>query len=130
MEILTRPTMKIIKTPEAHSAALAELEKIMIKNPVPGSSAADRLELLALLVEDYEKKHFPIPAPSPVEAILFRMEQEGLNRSDLVPFIGPKSKVSEVLGKKRPLSLTMIRKLHRGLGIPAEILLAESPAHA
>jgi HTH-type transcriptional regulator/antitoxin HigA len=118
--------MKIIKTAEAHHAALAELEKLMRKNPAPGSAAADRLELLALLVEDYEKKHFPIPSPDPVEAILFRMEQDGLTRADLVPFIGPKSKVSEVLGKKRPLSLSMIRKLHRGLGIPAEILLAEA----
>ncbi len=84
---------------------------------------ADRLELLALLVRDYEDKHYPIDMPDPVEAITFRMEQMGLTRKDLERYIGSRSKVSEVLSGKRRLSLSMIRALHEGLGIPAEVLL-------
>ena len=81
------------------------------------------IDLLATLVEVYEEKHFPMESPDPVEAILFRMEQQALKQRDLVPYIGSKSKVSEVLSRKRPLSLNMIRALSEGLGIPAEILV-------
>ena len=86
----------------------------------------DELELFASLVESYEKVHFPISLPNPVDAILFAMEQQGLNRKDLIPLLGSQSKVSEVLNRKRSLSLSMIRMLHERLGIPAEILLQDT----
>jgi HTH-type transcriptional regulator / antitoxin HigA len=110
--------IRILKNEADYEAALAEIEKIMV-NPRPD---ADRLELLALLVSDYEDKYYPIDMPDPVEAITFRMEQMGLTRKDLERYIGSRSKVSEVLSGNRRLSLSMIRALHEGLGIPAEVL--------
>lgn len=117
--------MKLIKTTADHGKALARLEALMHLDPAPGTVDAEELELLAFLVESYEKAHFPILPPDPVEAIRFRMEQQGLSRVDMEPFIGSKSKVSEVLSGTRPLSLTMIRKLNQGLGIPADVLLRQ-----
>ena len=114
---------KILKTEEEYEAALVQLHKHM--HAKPGTAKADRLELWAKLVEDYENVHYPIEAPDPVDAILFRMEQANLKPKDLEPYLGSKSKISEVLSRKRSLTLSMIRKLHRGLGIPAEALLAE-----
>ena len=92
------------------------------------SPGGDELELWSLLVEKYEEEHFPIAAPDPIEAIRFRMDQGGLQPVDLQPFIRRKSKVSEVMNRKRPLSLSMIRALHRGLKIPAEVLVQELAA--
>jgi len=112
---------KIIKTDAEYQAALAHVETLM--DTAPGSKAETELELWSLLVEKYEEEHFPIAAPDPVSAIEFRMEQLGLKRSDLLRFIPNKSKVSEVLGRRRPLSLPMIRALHSGLQIPAAVLL-------
>ena len=114
---------KVLETPEDYEQALAYVETLM--DAEPGSPEEEELELFALLIEEYEEEHFPIPLPDPIEAIKFRMEQEGLTRKDLIPYIGSASKVSEVLNRKRPLSLNMIRKLHEGLGIPAEVLLQE-----
>ncbi len=114
---------KILKTDADYKAALMQLQKLM--HAKPGTPKANRLELWAKLIEDYENIHHPIEAPDPVEAILFRMEQENLKPKDLGPYLGSKSKISEVLSRKRTLTLSMIRKLHRGLGIPAEVLLAE-----
>jgi HTH-type transcriptional regulator/antitoxin HigA len=114
---------KVIKNEAEYEAALAHLATLM--DAEPGSPQEQDLELFALLIEQYEQEHYPIDPPDPVEAILFRMEQEGLTRRDLVAYIGSPSKVSEVLNRKRPLSLSMIRSLHRGLGIPAEILVRE-----
>jgi HTH-type transcriptional regulator / antitoxin HigA len=111
--------IRILKNEADYEAALAEIEKLMV-SPEPD---ADRLELLALLVRYYEDKHYPIDLPDPVEAITFRMEQMGLTRKDLERYIGSRSKVSEVLNGKRRLSLSMIKALHDGLGIPAEVLL-------
>ncbi len=91
----------------------------------PGTKAADELEILAVLIEHYEAKHFPVPASDPVEAIKFRMEQQGLTNKDLEPFIGSRGRVSEILNHKRPLSLAMIKRLHQGLQIPYECLLAD-----
>src|SRR6266576_7086378 len=96
-------------------------------DPAPGSPVADELEVLAHLVEDYEKKNHDIGLPSPLEAIRFRMEQQNLRPRDLVPYLGSASRVSEVLGGKRQLSVQMIRNLSQGLGIPAEVLLGEQP---
>jgi len=91
----------------------------------PKSPEHDELEVLATLVDAYEAEHHHIAPPDPIEAIQFRMEQLGLSRKDLEPYIGSRGRVSEVLGRKRAMSLSMIRKLHRGLGIPADVLLAE-----
>ncbi len=114
---------KVIKIEAEYEAALARVADLM--DAQPGSPDEQELELFALLVEQYEQAHFPIAPPDPVEAILFRMEQEGLTRKDLTAYIGSPSKVSEVLNRKRPLSLSMIRALHKGLGIPADILVQE-----
>ena len=111
---------KVIKTQEAYEAALAEIETLIDLNPQAGTPEAEQLELGSLLVEQYESEKFPIGLPDPVEAIEFRMEQQGLTPRDLIPYIGSRSKVSEILSRKRSLTLTMIRALHEGLGIPAE----------
>lgn len=98
----------------------------METDPAPGTPKGDRLDILATLVQAYEARHFPIGAPDPVEAIKFRMEHSGLTVKDLEPIIGRPNRVYEVLSRKRPLTLAMIRRLHRSLGIPAEVLIAES----
>ena len=117
---------KLIKTEEDHTSALARIEAIF--DAKAGTAAGDELELLVTLVELYEEKEFPIGLPDPVAAIQFRMAQQGLKRKDLIPYIGSAPRVSEVLAGKRPLSLTMIRNLVSGLGIPAEVLLQEPGA--
>jgi HTH-type transcriptional regulator / antitoxin HigA len=119
-------TPKVIKTEIDYDAALARIEEIFTSSP--STPEGDELELLTMLVEQYEEVNFPIDLPDPVTAIRFRMEQMGLKQKDLVPFIGSQSKVSEVLSGSRPLSLSMIRNLVRGLDIPAEVLLQESGA--
>lgn len=121
--------LKVIKTPDEHSAALSRLDALMDSDPAEGSQAADELELLAMLIEQYEATAFPVDMPSPIDAILFRMDQQGLKKKDLVPYIGSAPKVSDVLNGKRPLSLTMIRRLHEGLGIPAEVLIQDVERH-
>ena len=92
----------------------------------PATPEGDRLEVLLTLVEAYEAKHYPVAPPDPVDAILFRLEQEGLTRADLEDCIGPRGRVSEVLSRRRPLSIGMIRKLHARFKIPAEVLIAPS----
>lgn len=114
---------KVLKTEADYEAALAHLETLM--DATPGSPEEEELEVFALLIEAYEQQHYPIDLPDPIEAIKFRMEQQGLIQKDMVPYMGSQSKVSEVLNRKRPLSLTMIRALHAGLGISAEVLLQE-----
>lgn len=116
-------TAKLIKTRREYRAALHRVEEIM--DARPGTAEGDELELLAALIEIYEEKHAPVPPPDPIEAIRFRMEQECLRQQDLVPILGSRSRVSEVLNGKRSLTLTMIRRLHQQLGIPAEVLLGE-----
>jgi HTH-type transcriptional regulator / antitoxin HigA len=112
---------KVIKTESEYSAALARIEKLMdAKRDTP---QGDELELLSLLVHDYEENVFPIDKPDPLAAIRFRMEQQGLEPKDLVPLLGSRSRVSEVLSGRRNLSLKMIRNLVGRLGIPAEVLL-------
>lgn len=117
--------IKIIKTPEEHEQAMARVMLLMDADPQSNSQEADELDLLALLVENYEKEQFPIEAPGPLDAICFRMDQQGLKQKDLIPYIGSASKVSEVLNGTRNLSIKMIRKLTEGLGIPADILIRE-----
>ncbi|MBI5247875.1 MAG: helix-turn-helix domain-containing protein [Desulfomonile tiedjei] len=114
-----------IHTEEDYRAALARLENIW--DAEPSTPESDELDVLALLVEAYEEEHYPIDPPDPIDAIKFRMEQIGLTRRDLEQCIGSRARVSEVLSRKRRLSLDMIRKLNEKLGIPAEILIAEYP---
>lgn len=115
---------KVIKTERDYKTALTHIERLMAA-PAPDN---DELELWSLLVEKYEEDHFPIDTPDPIEAIRFRMEQAGLQPADLNPYLQSKSKVSEVMNRKRPLSLSMIRALHRGLKIPANVLVQETQA--
>jgi HTH-type transcriptional regulator/antitoxin HigA len=117
-------TIKVLKTDNEHALAMEQLLRLMDLNPESGSKEADELELLALVIEKYEDKIFPIENPDPIEAIKFRMEQEGLTPRDLIPYIGSLPKVSEVLNRKRNLSLNMIRGLSKRLGISADVLVA------
>ncbi len=117
--------IKPIKTKADHRAALKEIESLMMARL--GTPEGDRLDVLVTLVEAYEKKHYPMGLPDAVEAIKFRMEQSGLGPKDLVPMIGQINRVYEVLNRKRPLTLQMIRRLHEGLGVPAEALIKTSP---
>ncbi|HEX7343010.1 MAG TPA: ImmA/IrrE family metallo-endopeptidase [bacterium] len=115
--------LKVIKTEGDYQASLQELERLFADPPPKESADFHRLEVLSLLVENYEKAHYHFDLPDPIDAIAFVMEQRGLSRADLEKYIGPRSKVSEILAGKRPLSKRMMRALHEGLGIPAEILL-------
>jgi len=110
-----------IRSEADYDVALAEIEDLL--DAPEGSPAAERLELLSILVEAYEEVHHPIDPPDPVDAIRFRMEEAGLTRRDIEPLIGSRARVSEVLNRRRPLTLPMIRRLSRGLGIPAELLI-------
>lgn len=117
-----------IHTEADYKATLREISTLMDADPDPGTPEGDRLDILATLVQAYEAKHVPISAPDPVEAIKFRMEQSGLSVKDLEPIIGKSNRVYEILNRKRPLTLPMIRRLHQRLGIPAEVLIAETVA--
>jgi len=113
--------IKPIKTESDYQSALKEIESLFASTP--NTPDGDRLEVWTTLVESYEDEHFPIPEPDPVEAIRYYMESRGLAPKDLKPYIGDVVRVRQVLNRKRPLSMTMIRKLHTGLGIPAEVLI-------
>lgn len=119
--------LKVIKNDQEHQEALSALIALMDADPQAGSNEENQLEVLALLIEKYEEEHYPVALPDPVDAIRFRMEQQGLTQKDLIPYMGSAARVSEVLNRKRSLSLSMMRKLHDGLGIPAQVLL-QSPA--
>jgi len=112
-----------IRTVEDNQAALARIEELW--DAEPNTPEGDELEVLATLVSAFEEEHYPIEAPDPIEAIKFRMEQQGLKDKDLVPFLGQRSRVTEVMSRKRGLSITMIRKLHTGLRIPVDCLVKE-----
>jgi len=118
--------LRVIKNKSGHKRALRRLRALMDLNPGPGASEIHELEVLALLINDYEEKAFPISRPSPIEAIKFRMEQARLKRADLIPLLGSAGKVSEVLSGKRPLSKRMMLALHEGLGIPLEALFSRT----
>jgi HTH-type transcriptional regulator / antitoxin HigA len=110
-----------IRTKRDYLAALKEAESLW--NSASGSAESDRLEVLTLLIQAYESKHFPIPDPDPIELLLHVMEARTLTRKDLEPFIGSRARVAEVLNRVRPLTLEMIRRLSEGLNIPAEVLV-------
>jgi len=116
---------KVIKNEKEYEGTMVELESLLDRDPAPGTPDNERLELLTLLVKDYESRSFQFVPPDPVEAIKFRMEQQNLTPRDLIPFMGSRSKVSEVLSGKRPLTISMMRALNSGLKIPASILIQE-----
>lgn len=120
MRIELRP----IRNDLDYEAALEEIARLW--GAEEGTSEGDRLDVLATLIDAYEQKAYPIDSPDPIEAILFRMDQQGLNRKDLEPMIGHRGRVAEVLNRKRGLSIEMIRKLNSQLGIPAEVLIRPS----
>ncbi len=113
--------IKPIKSNRDYQRALKEIEGLM--NAKRNTPKGDRLDVLVALVEAWEAKHYPLDLPDPIEAIKYHMEQKGLSPHDLIPFIGGRNRVYEVLARKRPLTLKMIRRLHEGLGIPAESLI-------
>jgi len=117
--------LKPIRTENDYESALERIYKLMQKDLKEGSKSAEELELLSILVEAYEKKRYPIPAPNPIAAIRFRLEQSGISEKELNKILGGRSRKSEILSGKRKLSLSMIRGLHKKLNIPAEALIAE-----
>ena len=116
--------LRPIRSEADYEAALEEVERLW--GATGGTPEGDRLDVLATLIEVYEAKHYPMDPPDPVEAIRFRMEQQGLTRKDLEPMIGPRNRVADVLNRKRGLSIDMIRQLHEHLGISAEVLIRPS----
>jgi HTH-type transcriptional regulator/antitoxin HigA len=116
--------LKPIRTKADYDSALAEVEALWGSRS--GTPKGDRLDILATLIEAYETKHFPMDPPDPIEAILFRMDQQEISRKDLEPMIGTRARVAEVLNRKRGLSIEMIRQLHTKLGISAEALIRPS----
>ena len=116
--------IKPIKNDKDHAAALREIERLW--GATVGSPEGDRLDVLVILAEAYERTHFPIDVPDPIEAIKFRLEQQGADTKALVGVIGNRTRVYEVLRRDRPLSLQMIRRLHEQLHIPAEVLIRPS----
>ncbi len=117
-----------IRTKRDYEAALKEVERLW--GAKAGPRDGDRLDVLATLIDAYEAEHYPMDPPDPVEAIKFRMEQQGLTRRDLEEIIGTRTRIAEVLNRKRGLSITMIRRLHERLGIPAEVLIRPSRKRA
>lgn len=113
--------IKPLRTEADYAAAMQEIDHLW--GAAYGSPEGDKLDILVTLVEAYEEKHYPIPPPDPIEAILHHMESQGMTRRDLEPYLGSRAGVAEVLNRRRALSLSMIRKLQRGLGIAADILI-------
>jgi HTH-type transcriptional regulator / antitoxin HigA len=121
MEIRVRP----IRNEEDYEAVLADVDELM--DAAPGTPEGDRLDVLVTLIEAYEARHWDIDLPDPIEAIQVRMEQKNLRQADLVPMIGSRGRVSEVLSRKRALTLPMIRRLAEGLDLGADVLIQEAP---
>ena len=127
---MTNAGMQIhpIRTEHDHELAVKRIEKLI--SAAPGTAEGDELDILVTLVDAYEAKHHAVDAPDPVTAIQFRMEQQGLSRRDLEPFIGSRARVSEILTRKRSLTLGMIRRVKSGLGISADLLIGATPLKA
>ena len=115
-----------IRSETDYRAALHVVSQLVDRDPSPDTPEGERLEVLSTLIEAYERKHYPIDLPDPVEAIKFRMDQAGLSIKDLEPMIGQSNRVYEVLTRKRPLTLRMIRNLNKGLGISAQVLITDT----
>ena len=115
--------LKPIKTEDQYNHALARVYELMQKDIKPDSAESDELEILSILVKEFETEHYPVPSPNPIDAIKFRLDQMGLSEKELGEILGYRSRKSEILSGKRKLSLAMIRKLNEVLHIPAEILI-------
>ena len=118
-------TIRPIHTEAEYQAALTQIESLW--DAPDASEAADQIELLSMLVEVYEKHHYPIEAPDPIDFLNYVMETRGLARKDLEPYIGPRGRVSDILNRVRPLTLDMTRRLSSGLGLPATVLIQDYP---
>ncbi len=114
--------IKVLKTEEDYDKALDRAEEIF--DAIPGTSAGNELELLLLVIKDYEDKHHPIPPPDPIEAIKLTMQEKGLKAKDLTPWVGSKGYVSQILNRKKPLTAEVMKALHKHLGISGDVLLA------
>ena len=119
-----------IRTKADYHRALRQVSALVDLDPVRHSPEGEQLEVIGALVMAYEAEHYPIDPPDPIEAIRFRMDQSGMSVKDLVPFIGPLNRVYEVLARKRPLTLPMIRRLHKGMGISAAVLIGREEDEA
>jgi HTH-type transcriptional regulator/antitoxin HigA len=120
--------LRIIKNGAQHRRYLEEARRLATADPAPESGDGARLELLAKLIDDYERERFSFRKPDPIEAILFRMQEQGLRQADIAALVGGKNRASEILSRKRPLTLAMIRALNEKLGIPSELLIREPAA--
>jgi HTH-type transcriptional regulator/antitoxin HigA len=120
--------LKPVRSEADYEKALSEVERLW--GAKSGTPEGDRLDVLATLIDVYEAEHYPMDPPDPIEAIKFRMEQQGITRKDLEPIIGTRTRVAEILNRKRSLSIAMIRRLHDQLGISADILIRANPAEA
>ena len=118
-------SLRPIRTEADYDRALADIENLF--GAQPDTLDGDRLEVLTTLVEAYERQHHPVLPPDPVEALLYHLESRGLTPRDLEPYLGPRARVTEVLERRRGLTIEMIRRLHQGLGLPAEILIQPYP---
>jgi HTH-type transcriptional regulator / antitoxin HigA len=116
-------TIKPIKTEMDYNRAISKINQLLDLNPLPGSMEDNELEVLSTLVESYEDEHYPILPPDPIKAIQLVMEEKGLSRKDLIPFFGSKSRVSEIMNGKKPFTIKMIYKIHKGLNLPLEIFI-------
>jgi HTH-type transcriptional regulator/antitoxin HigA len=125
---MTATEIKPIRTKRDYETALKEIERLW--GAKASTPEGDRLDVLATLIDAYETEHYPMDPPDPIEAIKFRMEQQGLTRKDLEELIGTRTRIAEVLNRKRALSITMIRRLHERLGISAEVLIRPSRKRA
>jgi len=119
--------LRPIKTEDDYKAALTEIERLF--EALPETADGDRLDILTMLVESYEEQHHAIPPPDPVAALEYYLESRGLTRRDLEPYLGSRARVAEVLNRRRALTIEMIRRLHQGLGISAEVLIQPYPLH-
>jgi HTH-type transcriptional regulator / antitoxin HigA len=117
---------KVIQTEQQHRSYLKQVHDLILKAPLTGTPESDKLEVLTVLIENYENKKYPVEPPDPVDAILFRMQEKGLKQADLIPYFGTRSRVSEILSRKRPLTVAMIKALAIGLGISSDTLIGLS----
>lgn len=122
---MSQITISPIRTEHDYQEAIKHLDKLLDRNPEPGTELDDALEVLTTLVHAYEQKHYPIVFPDPIDAIKYIMEEKGWSNKDLEPFIGPKSRVSEILNRKRYFTIQQIYRLHKHLGLPLEVFINE-----
>jgi HTH-type transcriptional regulator/antitoxin HigA len=127
MALMPKKIIRLLRSEADYDAALAEIERYFEMEPKPGTPEADRFDLLALIIEDYERKRWPIEPPDSIDAIRYRMETGGYTQADLGRLLGSRQRASDILTRRRPLTMRMAWRLHREWGIPAEALIAPPP---